>query len=199
MGCLLKVLLFSGGIDSTAIAWMERPDVLLFIDYGQLAAGGEARAARSIAGALGIPLDVREAPLAGFGAGTLTGGPARSVHAPEFWPFRNQMLVTLAVMAYAEHEPLDVLIGTVAGDSVHPDGTARFVDGLNAGLAAQGAYRLVAPALGIDAEMLLRNADVPEAILGWTFSCHTGEWACGRCRGCHKHNALKESGALVVR
>ena len=39
-------------------------------------------------------------------------------------------------------------------------------------------------------ELLIRSA-LPAELLGWTFSCHTGEWACGQCRGCTKHNALK--------
>ena len=187
----MRVLLFSGGIDSTALAWTERPDALFFVDYGQLAAKGEHRAAVALSDVLGIPLEIRRADLRSFGAGTMIGGAPANPLAPEFWPFRNQVLVTLAVMAHADRQPLDVLIGTVAGDSVHPDGNDVFVEAMNAVLAVQGAYRLRAPAMGLDAADLLRLAGMPGEILGWTFSCHTGEWACGQCRGCLKHDELK--------
>lgn len=188
----MRTLLFSGGIDSTALAWIERPDLLLFFDYGQLAAAGELRAATALSDAMGIPLDVRRAELREFGAGTMAGSAqAEQNDAPEFWPFRNQMLVTLAVMAHAGSMPLELLIGTVAGDMVHPDGTAAFVASMDAVLAAQGNYRLLAPALGMQADELLIRSRLPAGLLGWTFSCHTGEWACGQCRGCWKHDRLK--------
>jgi 7-cyano-7-deazaguanine synthase len=187
----LRLLLFSGGIDSTAIASMERPDLLFFVDYGQLAAAGELRAARAISAVLEVPLDVHCADLSSFGAGAMVGGKVVSPTAPEFWPFRNQMLVTLAVMAHADREPLEILIGTVAGDQVHPDGTQAFVTSMNTLLESQGDYRLRAPAIGLSAEGLMARARLPREILGWTFSCHTGEWACGQCRGCSKHDELK--------
>jgi 7-cyano-7-deazaguanine synthase len=56
-------LLFSGGIDSTCLAWMERPDRLTFIDYGQIPAAGEQRACEAIAADLGFRLDVLRADL----------------------------------------------------------------------------------------------------------------------------------------
>ena len=96
----MRVLLFSGGIDSTCIAWLERPDRLAFVDYGQIPAKGELRACRSIADALDLPLDVHTADLRSFGGGLMAGGAAEGA-APEFWPFRNQMLITLAAMYYA--------------------------------------------------------------------------------------------------
>lgn len=189
----MRALLFSGGIDSTSLAWIERPDELVFVDYGQVAAAGEERAARSIAAAIGIPLEILRADLAPFGAGTMSGRATIAPEAPEFWPFRNQMLVTLAAMAYGSRAPVELLIGTVSGDLIHPDGTAAFVDAMNRVLRTQGAFSLSAPALGIDAQELLARADLPTCVLGWTFSCHTGEWACGRCRGCWKHDELKRS------
>lgn len=186
----MKLLLFSGGIDSTAIAWIERPDRLLFIDYGQRPAPGERRAAEVISKAIGIRLETRQVSLQSFGTGTLVGkesaGPA-----PEFWPFRNQMLITLAAMIYATELPLEVLIGTVATDVVHPDGRANFLKAISRVLKVQGEYSVVAPAVHLSSHDLLRRAALPLDILGWTFSCHTGEWACGQCRGCLKHNETK--------
>ncbi len=172
---------------------MERPEVLLFIDYGQLAARGEQRAARSLADAMALPLQERGAPLSAFGAGSLVGGISRSGNAPEFWPFRNQMLITLAAMVFSDRSPLEILIGTVVSDAVHPDGTGRFVQAMSAAVQAQGEVSVRAPAIGMTGQELLVRSALPAELLAWTFSCHTGEWACGQCRGCIKHNALKAS------
>lgn len=170
---------------------MERPDQLLFIDYGQIAAAGEARAASAIAQAMALPLTVREAPLSGFGGGTMAGREPVEGATPEYWPFRNQMLLTLAAMVYAAAQPLELLIGTVAGDAIQPDGGADFITAANAILSAQGRYSIRAPAIGTDTATLVVRSGLPQEILGWTFSCHTGEWACGRCRGCRKHDEVK--------
>lgn len=189
----MRILLFSGGIDSTCLAWSFRPDRLLFIDYGQLAAKGEKRAAEAIASALDLRLDSRAADLRGFGHGTMTGQPALSDLAPEFWPFRNQMLVTLAAMAYADLPVNSIMIGSVAGDEVHPDGTAAFRTSMKNLLRTQTSAMLEAPAAEVRTEDLIRQFGVPASLLGWTFSCHTGEWACGTCRGCRKHDEIMRS------
>jgi len=170
---------------------MEKPEALLFIDYGQLSAAGEQRAARSLAHGMRLPLEERSAPLGNFGTGSLVGGPQISERMPEFWPFRNQVLITLAAMTFAHCDSLEILIGTVASDAAHPDGTAKFVAAMSAVLAAQGRVNLRAPAIKMTGEELLIRSALPAELLGWTFSCHTGEWACGQCRGCTKHNALK--------
>ncbi len=190
--------MFSGGVDSTAIAWTEKPEVLLFIDYGQLPAVGERRAARALAHAMTLPLEERSAPLNKFGSGSLVGGPQTSGREPEFWPYRNQMLITLAAMTYSHGDPLEVLIGTVMNDSAHPDGTAKFVSAMSAVLSAQGAVSVRAPAIAMTSAELLLSSALPPELLGWTFSCHTGEWACGQCRGCNKHNELKALPTKVI-
>jgi 7-cyano-7-deazaguanine synthase len=186
----LKLLLFSGGIDSTALAWSERPDQLLFVDYGQCSAEGESRAAFGIAKALDLPISIREVSFKSMGSGSLAGGHNPSAVAPEFWPFRNQMLITIAVMAYAASEPLEVLIGTVASDVIHPDGRQAFLAAASDLVGLQGQYSVRAPASDIDSSALLKRSMLPSEILGWTFSCHTGEWACGQCRGCRKHDEV---------
>lgn len=186
----MKLLLFSGGIDSTALAWSERPDELLFVDYGQCSAAGERRAAFAIAEALDLPISVREVSFKSMGSGSLVGEHNPIATAPEFWPFRNQMLITIAVMAYATSEPLDVLIGTVASDVIHPDGRPAFLAAASDLVGLQGRYSVRAPASEIDSSVLLQRSTLPSEILGWTFSCHTGEWACGQCRGCRKHDEV---------
>jgi len=92
-------VLLSGGMDSVSVAYMRRPPVAITIDYGQLAAAGEVRAAAAVAEALGMRHEVVEVDLRPLGSGDMVGRTPLSV-APvtEWWPFRNQMLVTLAAM-----------------------------------------------------------------------------------------------------
>lgn len=193
----MRILLFSGGIDSTALAWWLRPDLLFFIDYGQRSAEGELRAARAIAREVGLPLDVRTAKLGAFGHGTMANGDVLNTAAPEFWPYRNQMLVTLAAMAHAGKKVDSLIIGSVSGDERHPDGTARFRSTINKTLSTQGGPRLDAPCAHLSTEDLIRKANVPLSVLGWTFSCHTGEWACGSCNGCIKHSQVMDGYRLM--
>lgn len=191
----MRVLLFTGGLDSTALAWMLKPDKLVFFDYGQRPAKGEERASRAIAAALGIDLDIRGVNLSAFGHGTMSvsGTPLASASkAPEFWPYRNQMLITLAAMAYAAEPLTEISVGTVVGDDAHPDGSREFVSAMDGLVKLQSGVRVLAPAIDMTTGQLVSKAAVPKSILGWTFSCHTGEWACGYCRGCNKHRQVIE-------
>ena len=110
---------------------------------------------------------------------------------PEWWPFRNQLLATVAAMALVGEGVEEIWIGSVAGDGVHGDGKLSFVDKLNDLLELQeGGIRFRAPAIHLTSEALLKLAKVPRSILGWTFSCHVSRHPCGRCRGCIKHEEV---------
>lgn len=189
----MRALLFSGGIDSTALAWWLKPEKLLFVDYGQVAANGELRAAKSVAKAIDRKLDVRSIPLRQFGQGSMAGDLSASSPVPEFWPYRNQALITVAAMAYADLPISSIIIGTVSGDGDrHADGRIEFVETMNRLLEMQGGPKLEAPAIKVTSEQLIADTRVPQSVLGWTFSCHTGEWACGACAGCVKHDEIMQ-------
>lgn len=191
----MRALLFTGGLDSTALAWMLRPERLVFFDYGQRPARGEERAARAAAAAMEIELDVRAVDMSAFGHGTMSARAASSAFpskAPEFWPYRNQMLITLAAMTYAADPLSEILVGTVVGDDAHPDGSRDFISAADELIRLQSGVRVLAPAIDMTTLQLVRKAAVPKSVLGWTFSCHTGEWACGSCRGCNKHRQVIE-------
>ncbi len=184
----MKALLFSGGLDSTAIAWWQRPDLCLTVDYGQRPASGEIAAAASLASSMGLSHKVLRIDLSGLGSGMLAGlGASHLAAAPEWWPYRNQMLITLAGMLLVSEGLKEIQIGAVATD-VHADGQKPFIDAINKLMVFQeGAVRVVAPALAWTPLELLNRSDVPRSLLGATFSCHVMEYACGRCRGCQKH------------
>src|SRR5688500_9014701 len=92
-------LLLSGGMDSIALAWWKRPDLAFTVDYGQLAAAEEIDASAAICRELGTPhvvlrLDARE-----LGSGDMAGSsPDPNAPASDWWPYRNQFLVTLVAM-----------------------------------------------------------------------------------------------------
>lgn len=189
----MKVLLFSGGLDSTALAFWLRPHRLLFVDYGQLSAQGELRAATKISSELGLDLDTRRVDARSCGAGDMAGGISISDQASEFWPYRNQFLITLAAMTYASEPTLSILVGTVRTDRVHPDGHPIFFRKLQAVLRTQADVQIEAPAQSITTKTLIKRAGVPRDILGWAFSCHRTDYACGQCRGCTKHFEIMRS------
>lgn len=184
----MRVLLLSGGLDSTALAWKERPEIALTIDYGQLPVNGEIRASRAVCQALDIRHEVLRVDCRALGSGDLAGSaPSPLAPSTEWWPYRNQLLLTLAAMYAVKVKASSLLIGTVESDSFHGDGRRSFLESMNALLAAQeGALQIAAPAITISSVDLIRGSGVPMEILAWSHSCHVSEWACGSCRGCMK-------------
>ena len=183
-----SALLLSGGMDSIALAYWLRPTFTLTIDYGHKPAQAEIRSAAAVSEALSLDHHIITADLSALGSGDLAGSKALSV-APvtEWWPFRNQMLVTLGAMKAIGLGVTQIVIGCLKTDH-HADGKKRFVDAMSALLQQQeGAMTLIAPAIEMTAVELIQTAHVPMEVLSWAHSCHIGEYACGLCRGCRKH------------
>lgn len=182
-------LLLSGGMDSIAIAFWTRPKFAITIDYGQLPAQGEILAATTIAELLSIEHYVIRADLRALGSGDMAGTASLKVSpVPEWWPFRNQMLITLAAMKVLPLGADRLQIGTLASDAAHADGRKEFIDAMDAVLKVQeGGLNLEAPAIKMTSVELIRESKVPLEILAWAHSCHQAIHACGECRGCRKH------------
>lgn len=183
-------LLLSGGMDSTAIAWWKRPDLAITIDYGQKAAGAEKHASDQVARALGIPHEVITVDCNSLGSGDMAHA-APNVHATtsDWWPFRNQLLLTLASMRAIARDVELLIIGTLKSDGAsHLDGTERFVSLMNGLMEYQeGGLRIAAPAIDMNAVDLIRASGIPPSLLAWSHSCHKANIACGNCRGCNKY------------
>ena len=182
-------LLLSGGMDSICIAYWKRPRFAITVDYGQSAARAEIRASGAAAEAIGIEHHIIHADLSSLGSGDMAGiRPHALATVSEWWPFRNQMLVTLAAMKGVALGIQSLMIGTLSTDERHADGRRSFVRAMDELLRMQeGAITLEAPAIDLTAVELIRISGVPMEILGWAHSCHVGEYACGLCRGCRKH------------
>lgn len=189
----MKALLFSGGLDSSALAWRFRPDICLTVDYGQRAAQGEIVAASALAKAMNLPHELLRVDHSSLGSGVMSQqAPVESAQAPEFWPYRNQMLITIAAMALLSRGLKEIMIGAV-GTDVHADGSPEFISAIDALLKLQeGGVRVAAPAVGLEPSDLLRSSGFPAELLGLTFSCHVHRYACGECGGCTKHRNVVE-------
>lgn len=184
----MRALLFSGGLDSSALAASKRPDVCLTVDYGQRPARGEIAAAKAICAELALRHEIVTVDLRALGSGSMAGkSPSDLGSAEEWWPFRNQMLITLAGMRFLAEGLSEIMIGAVRTD-VHADGQAPFLRTIDSVMRLQeGGVRVSAPARSMHPTRLLRESGFPRSLLGLTFSCHVMEYPCGRCRGCEKH------------
>lgn len=185
-------LLLSGGMDSIAIAWWKRPEWAVTIDYGQEAAAGEKLAAEQVCRELGIKHEFLSVNCSSLGSGDLArSAPDAHAIASDWWPYRNQLLITLACMRAISRDVNTLYIGTVKSDGEnHLDGTPEFVAHVDKLMSMQeGQLRVMAPAIEYTTAQLVRLARVPSSLLAWAHSCHKADIACGNCRGCNKYLA----------
>jgi 7-cyano-7-deazaguanine synthase len=177
----LKALLFSGGIESTALAFAEKPDICITVNYGQPSAVGEIRSARSISGQLGLRHEaICVTPYAA--AAPSLDQETKGI----FWPLRNQLLITLAGVHLVNRGLSEVIIGLVR-DDVYADCKTPFVEDMNRTLESQDAgFSVGAPAITMTTLELLRRSRVPYELLSLTLSCQVSDYACGMCAGCLK-------------
>lgn len=182
------VLLLSGGIDSSALAVWKRPKLAVTVDYGQRCFLGELRASRQVAEFLSLEHEIVRSDLATFGSGDMGGAPpADCAPVSEWWPFRNQLLITVAAIVAIKRACSEVMIGCVKGDSRHVDGSRQFIEAVDGLVGMQeGLVRVTAPGIDFTTLQLLQVARPSSNVLRAMFSCHRAEYACGVCAGCRK-------------
>ena len=190
----MTTVLLSGGVASAAVAAWRRPERCLFVDYGQEPATSARSASLAIASYLGL----RWAELA-LDATVLH----RDRGASERWPYRNQLLVTLAAAWAQPREERLLLVGSVReDDDFRPDASHLFFRRLDQLLRVQpGALRLSVPALGMSLAELVGVSGIGPELLDITYTCEVGTIPCGRCRGCRTRDALltpNANGGLAV-
>lgn len=176
-------------MDSTCIAYWRRPEFAITIDYGQRPAAGELRAAKAVCDSLGIKNVVITSDIVALGSGDMAGSPPSGVApATEWWPYRNQFLITVAAMKCHSLGVTELMIGALKTDGFHADSTPAFYQSLNSLLALQeGDLQVSTPAITLSAVELIAVSGISEDILAWSHSCHINDIACGFCRGCQKH------------
>jgi 7-cyano-7-deazaguanine synthase len=185
-------ILLSGGIDSAALAFWKHPDIAITVDYGQLAAEGEIRSATIIAEELHIEHHIIKIDCSQLGSGDMIGTPQISVSPmPEWWPYRNQFLLTVGAMKAISLNVNSLLFGSVLTDGQHVDGSATFFRGVNELMKMQeGNITVSAPAIEMTSVDLVRISKIPMNTLCWCHSCHTSKFGCGNCRGCFKYQSV---------
>jgi 7-cyano-7-deazaguanine synthase len=184
-------------MDSIALAWGFRPDLAITIDYGQLAAPGEIRAATAVCQAIGLSHRVIRVNCRELGSGDMADTASMPISpVSEWWPFRNQLIITLGAAAALQNGMTCLAIGAVATDASHADGRREFLEAMSRLLQMQeGALVLETPAVEDTTVSLCRRVSVPFDLLAWSHSCHVAEFACGNCRGCCKHReSMRELG-----
>lgn len=190
-------ILLSGGMDSIALAFWKRPEVAITIDYGQLCAAGEIQAASVVARKLGITHEIITVDCRPLGSGDLAGKPQLEI-APvsEWYPFRNQLLLTLAGIKAISLGVNHLIFGSVKTDSFHKDGSAEFFEKITDVFSFQeGNITVSAPAIKLTTVELVGVSKIPRSILFWAHSCHVSDFACGHCRGCAKYySVMRELG-----
>ena len=182
-------LILSGGMDSTCLAWWSKPDIAFTIDYGQLAAKAEIDASSEICRILNIEHHIISINCKELGSGDMAGKSANgNAPASDWWPYRNQLLITFAAMKAISLNVSKLIIGTVKNDSFHKDGTSDFIELISKTLEIQeGEMTVEAPALAYSTIELIRKTEIPIEILKLSHSCHKGIVPCNNCRGCNKH------------
>jgi len=187
-----RALLLSGGIDSIAMAYWQRPDIAITINYGQAPAETELRISKIVSGALNIAHYMVEVDCSSLGSGDLLNRSALNLSpSSEWWPYRNQLLITLACMKGIALGVGELMLASVRSDGFHKDGTPEFY-----GLADQlmryqeGAIKITCPAIGISSAELVTVSGVPRSLLNWAHSCHRSNIPCGNCSGCNKYREV---------
>lgn len=190
-------ILLSGGMDSVALSYWLRPQVALTVDYGQKAAQAEIVAATKICEHLSMEHKIIRVDCAHLGSGDLAGtAPVDVAPKSDWWPFRNQLLITLCGMVAVKMGLSELLVGSIKTDGYHQDGSAKFYQLIDSLMKFQeGSIKVTAPALTFSSSELILKSGIPSELLLWAHSCHKSNIPCGNCRGCNKYfSVLDELG-----
>lgn len=184
-----KGILLSGGMDSIAVSYWKRPQYSFTIDYGQRASGSEIQAAAQVSSQLGMEHHIITVDCSGLGSGDMSEIKSLSVSpVTEWWQYRNQLLVTLACMKGISFGMTELMVGSVATDDSHKDGTLEFYQRISDLIQYQeGNISITCPAINLSTVELIRESKVANSLLLWAHSCHTSNQPCMNCKGCKKY------------
>jgi 7-cyano-7-deazaguanine synthase len=155
----------------------------------------EIRASKAVCESLDIRHIVIEVDCSTLGSGDLVNGKAlATAPSSEWWPYRNQLLVTLASMKAISLGVNEMMIASVKSDGFHKDGTKEFYNILNNLMTFQeGSIAILAPAIHLSSVELVVNSGITSEILYFAHSCHTSSVPCGRCGGCYKYISVMQT------
>ncbi len=187
-------ILLSGGMDSIAIAYWKKPDYAITVDYGQNCAQAEIQASNVVAQRLNMEHLIIHADCASLGSGTLSvNKQLNDAPSEEWWPYRNQLLVTLACMEAIKHDIGIIYVGSIKQDGErHKDGTKEFYSLISALTEYQeGGIRIEMPAAEMDTVDIIKRFKVPLGLILQSHSCHCSNTPCLKCSGCYKNYKIR--------
>lgn len=195
------VTLVSGGIDSLLMSKIIAEDnekqVLLFIDYGQLAREREWEACQKVFNLSNLPPPTK-VDLSGYGKLIRSGitDSTMNIHQDAFLPGRNMLFLVVGA-SYAHYRSIKtVAIGLLSEKShLFPDQTEKFI--VNTNFAVNSALdddiTILTPLINFTKTDVIRLAKHYDLPLQHTYSCHSGhEVYCGKCVACMEIMESKE-------
>lgn len=185
-------LLLSGGLDSLSLLYWKRPDIALTIDYGQNCAKSEIEATKYACKELNIHHHILTIDCSMLGSGDLSKKLSlESAPQTDWWPFRNQLLITFAAMYLIKYNVKEIILGSVKPDEQFKDGTAVFTELISKLTSFQeGNITISTPAIDMTSRELIKISEIPLSLLLCGHSCHTSNIPCGKCRGCNKYLSI---------
>jgi len=189
-----KAILLSGGIDSICLAYHLKPEIAYTINYGQKPADREIYISTLICYRLGIRHETITVDCKSLGSGTLIGTDSLEISpSNEWWPFRNQLLITLSLMKAVKDGVSELHLASVKTDNFHKDGTAQFYKLMNdLSRYQEGGVKIKCETLDYYSHEIALQYKVPNDLLLLAHSCHISNIACGACSGCQKQLKVRQ-------
>jgi len=178
------LVLWSGGVDSTVLLKEAldrgRLAMALHVNYGQPAAGAEAKACRQLGNSWEVPwrrilVDLEGSMAEGVGAA-----------GPRVLAGRNQVLISHAVNIAAARGIDEVWLGAHHGDTAdYPDCRPEFIGAMDE-LAKAWGVRVAAPLMDLTRSQVIARASAALVPLNKCWSCYQprGIEPCGTCNSC---------------
>lgn len=190
------LVLLSGGLDSTTLAYLLQPAEAISFDYGQRHRV-ELKHAKAIADYMGIKHTVIDvSALAEHWQSALTtsdfavpeGHYTRDSLDLTIVPNRNLTLLSIAAGVAASRGIGAVAYAAHASDGpVYPDCTSQFVHLANATLQEAIGIKLIAPFIEMEKWQIIEAGAQWGVPFGMTYSCYNGgEVQCGVCSTCQQ-------------
>lgn len=194
MASLKKAVLLSGGIDSICLTYGLKPDIAYTINYGQNVADREVLVSKLICEQLNIDHKVIEVNCSQLGTGDLVSKNSLTISpSEEWWPFRNQLLITLCLMQAISDNVKEIHLASVKSDFFHKDGTQEFYKLINSlTIYQEGNIEIKCETLDFYSHELAIKFNVPLDLLSLAHSCHLSNTACGHCSGCLKQIRVRQ-------
>lgn len=194
MEFIKRAVLLSGGVDSICLAYHLIPNLAYTVNYGQKSAKREIYISKLICDKLNIRHEIIDIDCSSLGSGSMSNKESLRISpSSEWWPYRNQLLITLALMRAIKDDINEIHLASVKSDFFHKDGTKEFYNLINEVTEYQeGEIRVICNTLDYYSHELANKYNVPIELISMAHSCHQSNIACGVCSGCLKQLRVRQ-------